>query len=80
MLLKWCILLDIYIYILKLLLSFILLASGGWTETELPFVKKMSALLEYYKQLAHQDKMEKARQKITKRRTNMYLMVGLNPF
>ena len=57
------------------------LASGGWTESELPFVKKMSALLDYYKHLAHQDKMEKARQKITKRRTNMYLMVifPLNP-
>lgn len=55
-------------------------ASGGWGEPELPFAKKMSALLEYYKHVAHQDKIEKARQKITKRRTNMYLMVRISYF
>ncbi|XP_066926026.1 dynactin subunit 4-like [Clytia hemisphaerica] len=49
--------------------------SGGWAEPELPFTKKMSSLLEYYKQLAQQDKAEKARQKITsRRRSNMLIM------
>ncbi|XP_057308865.1 dynactin subunit 4-like [Hydractinia symbiolongicarpus] len=48
--------------------------SGGWPAVEPAFSKKMSALLDYYKHMAHQDKMEKERQKLSKRRTNMYLM------
>lgn len=51
------------------------LASGGWPEKELPFGKTLTNLLGYYKQLAHNDKMERERQKMSKRRTNLYLMV-----
>ena len=50
-------------------------ASGGWPDQERPFTKKMASLLEHYKQVTHQDKVQKERQKLTKRRTNMYLMV-----
>jgi len=48
--------------------------SGGWHDREYDFTKKMSALLEYNKHVTHQEKLQKERQKLTKRRTNMYLM------
>ncbi|XP_065652316.1 dynactin subunit 4 isoform X3 [Hydra vulgaris] len=48
--------------------------SGGWLDVELPFAKNLQLLLDNYKKLAHQDKIEKERQKISKRRTNLYLM------
>jgi dynactin-4 len=49
-------------------------ASGGWPERDLAVGKTMGALLTYYKQLAHNDKLEKERQKMSKRRTNIYMM------
>lgn len=48
--------------------------SGGWPEREMGASKIMASLLTYYKQVAHSDKLEKERQKLSKRRTNIYMM------
>ncbi|XP_065062648.1 dynactin subunit 4-like [Rhopilema esculentum] len=49
-------------------------ASGGWPELEHPNAKHISALTEYYKHVAHQEKLEREKKKLTKRRTYLHLM------
>lgn len=43
-------------------------ASGGWPEPENPNSKKINSLLEYYRALAQQEKMDKDKRKHPKRR------------
>eukprot|EP00112_Aurelia_sp_Birch-Aquarium-sp1_P009591 Seg2094.6 transcript_id=Seg2094.6/GoldUCD/mRNA.D3Y31 product="Dynactin subunit 4" protein_id=Seg2094.6/GoldUCD/D3Y31 len=49
-------------------------ASGGWPELEHPKSKEISTLIEYYKQVAHQEKLEREKKKLTKRKTYLHLM------
>eukprot|EP00794_Sanderia_malayensis_P011784 gene11784-13004_t len=49
-------------------------ASGGWPELEHPNAKQISTLIDYYKQVAHQEKLEKEKKKLTKRKTYLHLM------
>ncbi|XP_068707119.1 dynactin subunit 4-like isoform X2 [Montipora foliosa] len=48
-------------------------ASGAWQEQENPAAKRVSTLVEYYRQLAQKEKAEREKKKMTKRRNYMHL-------
>lgn len=48
-------------------------ASGAWQEQENPAAKRVSTLVEYYRQLAQKEKAEREKKKLTKRRNYMHL-------
>uniref|UniRef100_A0A3P9LX15 Dynactin subunit 4 n=1 Tax=Oryzias latipes TaxID=8090 RepID=A0A3P9LX15_ORYLA len=48
-------------------------ASGGWQEPENPHAQRIGKLIEYYQQLAHREKQERDRKKLTRRRQCMPL-------
>jgi len=49
-------------------------ASGGWPELEHINSKQISTLMDYYKQVAHREKLEREKKKLTKRKTYLHLM------
>lgn len=48
-------------------------ASGAWQEQESPATKRVNILVEYYRQLAQKEKVEREKKKLTKRRNFMHL-------
>lgn len=48
-------------------------ASGAWQEQESPAAKRVNTLVEYYRQLAQKEKVEREKKKLTKRRNYMHL-------
>ncbi|KAJ7361752.1 Dynactin subunit 4 [Desmophyllum pertusum] len=48
-------------------------ASGAWQEQDSPAAKRVNTLVEYYRQLAQKEKMEREKNKLTKRRNYMHL-------
>ncbi|RMX48081.1 hypothetical protein pdam_00002599 [Pocillopora damicornis] len=48
-------------------------ASGAWQEQESPATKRVNVLVEYYRQLAQKEKVEREKKKLTKRRNFMHL-------
>jgi dynactin-4 len=49
-----------------------LVASGGWPEQENPDAKRISVLLDYYRQLAQREKAEKEKKKYLRRRSYLH--------
>ncbi|XP_064633333.1 dynactin subunit 4-like isoform X3 [Lineus longissimus] len=54
-------------------------ASGGWIDQENPHNKRLSSILEYYRQLAQKEKAEKERRKYTRRRSYMHFSDQIAP-
>ncbi|XP_032229285.2 dynactin subunit 4 isoform X2 [Nematostella vectensis] len=55
-------------------------ASGGWQEQDNPVTKRIGTLVDYYRQLAHNEKIEQERKKLSKRRSYMHFAdrIGLS--
>ncbi|EDO33773.1 predicted protein [Nematostella vectensis] len=51
-------------------------ASGGWQEQDNPVTKRIGTLVDYYRQLAHNEKIEQERKKLSKRRSYMHFAVS----
>lgn len=53
-------------------------ASGAWQEQESPAAKRVNTLVEYYRQLATKEKVEREKKKLTKRRNYMHISDKFN--
>ncbi|XP_031573185.1 dynactin subunit 4-like [Actinia tenebrosa] len=48
-------------------------ASGGWPDPENPSAKRIGTLVDFYRQLAQKEKVEREKKKLSKRRNYMHL-------